>query len=354
MVNQSQFGYSAGYYHYCVHLVDAGHTITYIGNDQHLKKVELNGVRTIHIDEPKSIKWRLKFKEVIDSVVREEKYDVALLASFKGFSCLLGSFGNVPVIANVRTGDISKNSIKRKLYNWLIRFESNRCNYIITLSDSLAKKLHLNKNKCDIVPLGSDVICDKDKNYEKLNILYVGSLNQRNIYLTVEGVAIFKKKYPQADVNYDIIGYGAEYEVQTLTQSIERNNLGGFVSFHGQKNYKELEPYFNYANVGVAFVPMTPYYDCQPSTKIFEYALSGIYSLATNTYENKLIISSKNGILHQDTADAFAEALERYYLMKRTSLNATEIRRTMADYEWGNIVAKKLIPILTMVSKQKK
>lgn len=41
---------------------------------------------------------------------------------------------------------------------------------------------------------------------------------------------------------------------------------------------------------------MTEYYDSQPPTKTFEYALSGLYVLATKTRENEKVITNDNGV----------------------------------------------------------
>lgn len=67
---------------------------------------------------------------------------------------------------------------------------------------------------------------------------------------------------------------------------------------------KDLEPYFEQANVGISFVPMTDHYDAQPATKTFEYSNSGLYVLGTATTENKKSIDN-NGVLIQDTPESF-------------------------------------------------
>lgn len=344
IIGQGQYGYKAGCYHYTKHLTSLGHKVVFLCNDYHLKKVEVPNVKVIYVDEPNSIKWRLRFSKLIKPILKEYKIDVVLFEYYKG--CFLNAhlFGKTPALLDVRTGDVAKNKIKRTFFNWLIKFESFFFTRTITLSESLAKKLKFKEGSYDIVTLGSDIFDDSPKQYEDINLLYVGTLKQRDIHKTVQGLAKFMKERPQAKCHYDIIGFGTPEEESHIGDLIKEHNLEGIVEFHGRINYEFLKPYFERANVGVGFVPMTPYYDCQPSTKIYEYVLSGLYCIATNTYENKLTVDSRNGVLCDDSADSFASALIRYYDSDRTKLNSEEIRESMSRYLWANVISEQLLP----------
>lgn len=346
MINQGQFGYNAGYYHYCKHLSAQGHHIVYLCNDYHLKKMELERVTPIYIDEPNSVKWRLKFCKKLEQIMKEHSFDVILCSYFKCCSMLTKYFGNTPSIMDIRSGDVNKNLVKRSFFNWLIKKEAQKFSRTMTLSESLAEKLKLKEGSFDIVPLGADVICTSQKEYDDLRLFYVGTLKQRDIDKTIEGLILFNKKYPQVDFHYDIVGFGMPQEEEHIKSLIKDNNLEGKVVFHGRINYEELVPFFEKANLGVAFVPMTPYYDCQPSTKIYEYVLSGMYCIATNTYENRILIEPVNGIICDDNATSFSEALERYYKMDKSSFDSGVIRDSMAKYEWSNVVNKQLFAIM--------
>ena len=184
------------------------------------------------------------------------------------------------------------------------------------------------------------------KEYDDLRLFYVGTLKQRDINKTIEGLILFNKKYPEVKFYYDIVGFGMPQEEELVKSLIKDNNLDDKIEFHGRINYEELVPFFEKANLGVAYVPMTPYYDCQPSTKIYEYVLSGMYCIATNTYENRILIEPINGIICDDNAESFCEALERYYKMDKTSFDSAEIRKSMAKYEWSNVVNGQLFAIM--------
>lgn len=354
MINQGQFGYNAGYYHYCKHLSAQGHNIVYLCNDYHLKKMELERVTPIYVDEPNSVKWRLEFCKRLQTIMKEYTFDVILCSYFKCCSMLTKYFGNVPSIMDIRSGDVNKNAVKRSFFNWLIKKEASRFSRTMILSDSLSKKLKLKEGSFDVIPLGADVICTTQKEYDDLNIFYVGTVKQRDIDKTIEGLVLFNKKYPQVKFHYDIVGFGMPHEEELIKSLIKDNHFEDKVVFHGRINYEELVPFFEKANLGVAYVPMTPYYDCQPSTKIYEYVLSGMYCIATNTYENRILIEPVNGIICDDNGQSFCEALERYYKMDKRSFNSAEIRKSMEKYEWSNIVNKQLFVIMQKLVADKK
>ena len=346
MINQGQFGYNAGYYHYCKHLSAQGHRIVYLCNDYHLKKMELDLVTPIYVDEPNSVKWRLEFCKRLEQIMQEYSFDVILCSYFKCCSMLTKYFGTTPSIMDIRSGDVNKNALKRSFFNWLIKKEANKFSRTMILSESLSKKLKLKSGSFDIIPLGADVICENQKEYDDLRLFYVGTLKQRDIDKTIEGLILFNKKYPEVDFHYDIVGFGMQHEEDKIKSLIKENQLEGKVVFHGRINYEDLKPFFMQANLGVAYVPMTPYYECQPSTKIYEYVLSGMYCIATNTYENRILIEPVNGLICDDNAESFCEALVQYHKMDRSGFNSAEIRKSMEKYEWSNIVNNQLFAIM--------
>lgn len=350
MINQHQFGYKAGYYHYCKHLVSHGHKIVYLCGDHRLPKMTLNGVDVIYVEELGSVKWRKSFLKKIKEIKSRTKIDVALCSYFRGCGILKLVSKGLPIIIDIRSGDLTTSEFKRNIYNRILRFETSLFDRIMILSESLAQLLKLKKNSYDVIPLGADEISDAVRQYDgKMKLLYVGSLQQRDIHKTIEGLAYFCEKYPQAEVSYDIIGFGRQCDEMLIADTIKNRGLEDVVSFHGRVNYENLKPFFDKANVGVAFVPMTPYYECQPSTKIYEYVLSGIYCIATNTYENRILVNPINGIICDDNALAFSVALERYYAMDKSQFSAEEIKESMSEYLWSNVINKKLVNLLKSV-----
>ena len=122
-------------------------------------------------------------------------------------------------------------------------------------------------------------------------------------------------------------------------------SLDDIVVLHGRIPNTELKPYFDKANIGVSFVPITNYYNIQPPTKTFEYVLSGLYTIATKTEENKAIVNSDCGYLIKDTEEDFIRALI-YIWQNRGDIDSKTVREEMVKYNWRNIVENDLENIL--------
>ena len=82
---------------------------------------------------------------------------------------------------------------------------------------------------------------------------------------------------------------------------------------------------------------MTDYYENQPPTKTFEYAFSGMFTIATRTQANQEIITPQNGLLIGDNSDDFAQSLDVIW-KNRDDINSIIIRKSVENYSWENIV----------------
>ena len=243
-------------------------------------------------------------------------------------------------ILDIRTASIKNKRINNYLQNIQLQFESNYFKNITILSKKLISVIGLNRNKCHWLPLGSEYMSLKDKTFEEINLLYVGTFFNRNIDETIEGLNIFIKKN-KLQINYDIIGFGTIKEENLLTNKIKEYKLEKIVKLHGWKNHQELQYYYDKCNVGVSYVPMTVYYNFQPPTKTFEYILSGMFCIATNTYENSILINNTNGVLCDNNPESFSKALETVFT-KRNMLKADKIRSSLSEYTWENIINNNL------------
>ena len=155
---------------------------------------------------------------------------------------------------------------------------------------------------------------------------------------------MFNDKYPQIPIKYSLIGDGTEYEI--IKKYVKENNLEDIVSLYGRLPYNKLKPYLDTHNIGISYVPLIDCYEFQPPTKTFEYGLSGLYIIATETYENKQVINDKNGILIRDSSEDFVNALYKIY-SHRNEYNSNVIRNTMEKFQWKNIINKYLIKIIS-------
>jgi hypothetical protein len=347
MVNGNQFGYSAGHYYYCKYLKDR-YTITYICFDRGKEKMLLPGVQVHYIPFAGG-----KFKRLFGllktaiGLSRSIRPDVVFVVYFNlAFLVALFCRGRYALL-DIRTGSLSKNTFRRKAENAVIKIQALFFHKKVILSESLLKEIRLPRKNTLVLPLGAEAFYKGAHNFTSLRLLYVGTLNNRRIYQTVQGLGIFANKFPglAQGIRYEIIGFGSQAEIGKINSAVEQYQLGRAVTFHGELNHHQLGGFFESCNVGVAYIPMEPYYHFQPATKIFEYALSGLYTIATRTYENQRLVTPENGELCEDTALAFADALQQVH-ERRKAIDPAVVRSSLAGYEWKTLVEDKLEPFL--------
>jgi len=343
LINTIQFGYHTNSYKYCKYLKNE-FDITYICFDTGKKKIEESGINICYVPYQGSILTRgIKFIKYCRNYIKTNQIDLIFVLYFKLSSLVKIGLPSHKFILDIRTGAVGSTPIKRAISDAIMRFESHFFNHITVISESLRDKLGLNSKKCHILPLGADKLSSKNKSFKSINLIYVGTLSFRDIDKTVLGLSKFIQKYQNKniEISYDIFGSGTVEAEKLLRDSISSTNLENIVTFHGQKNHKEIQHYFDNCNVGVAYIPMVDYYDVQPSTKIFEYARAGMVNIATSTYENRRLITEDNGVLCDDSIDSFCDAVERVYL-RRDKWNSKQIRKSLEDYSWENIIHNNL------------
>jgi glycosyltransferase involved in cell wall biosynthesis len=353
-VYPNQFGYHTDSYKYCEHL-NTSFDITYICFDQGFERLVQPGVEVIYMPyNTGKLKRLAAFYSEVFKFTRNTRTAIIFTIQFK-FCFLIGLFARSGVkLLDYRTGDLSPGTFVRRLNNILMRFDALFFRHISVISAGLREILHLSKVKTHILPLGADVLSARTHSSERMDLLYVGSLNSRNIHQTIEGIAIFlsKNKHLSSLVSYTIIGFGKNQDVEKITGCIENLRLNDTVHFLGRKRYTDLPAFFDACNIGVSYVPVTPWYEHQPVTKLFEYMLSGMPVIATNTYENRLIVNNINGVLINDTPEDFCNGLQSIY-DRRNSYNSSEIRKSVEAYTWENIVNTNLKPYLLGLMKTK-
>ena len=347
IVYPNQFGYHTDTFKYCEYLCYK-YGITYICIDQGFERMTLPGINIIYIPfHSGKIKRLIMYFLTVFSVSKKVRFNVIFTVQFK-FCFLIGLFCKSKLkILDYRTGDLSHNSYKRSVINFLMKFDSYFFNKVSVISEGLIEILHLRKDETLVLPLGADVLSSRERSYDRMDLLYVGVIHIRDIHKTIEGLAIFLKsdKSSGALVSYTIIGFGTRQDINLIQDTIRNLGLNSIVKFLGRKKYSDLYQYFDKCNIGVSFIPITPYYEHQPATKTFEYALSGLFNIATNTYVNRQVINESNGILCNDTPEDFANALIEFY-EKRHLIDEKKIRDSLMDFHWQAIVKNKLEPFL--------
>jgi len=207
MINRNQFGYHLTSYYYCM-LASKELDITYLCFDWGRPWIEHSGVKSIYLSRKGNVFSRSC--HFFFAIMRELKrdYDIVFVVYF--FACfLLRIFcPHQCFVFDVRTGDVKKSRVKRKINNCILRAESCFFKNISIISESLANKLKLPEAKVHILPLGATPVYASPKQFKVLRLLYVGNLSEsRRIADTIEGFARFYFKYKDViDVTYDVIG----------------------------------------------------------------------------------------------------------------------------------------------------
>ena len=345
-IQYGQFGYLSDYYYYCKYLSN-DYKITFLCIDEGFKRQNLNHVQVKYASlRGNKIRKYYQWLKFIAKEIYNKNYDLIFTHCFKLCFVVRVFGGNRKIILDIRTGSVKQNRIINFFNNQRIRFESFFFKNITILSKGLIKHLGLKPKNCHWLPLGAEQIPNSDCGYDAINLLYVGTLKQRNIHHTIEGFAKFYEQYgSEALCCYNIVGFGSEADEKLLNDRIHDLDLNGIVKFHGRRTHGELVDFFRNSNVGVSYVPITHYFDFQPPTKTFEYILSGMVCIATSTYENTNLISEANGILCLDNSISFYEALKEYYF-KRHHYNHSSVINSLEDYTWNKIVNTNLKPYL--------
>ena len=352
IINQQQFGYNNATYYYCKYLKDDFATV-YICWDEGLPKIGMQGVRVVYVSRKGDILIRtIRFLRTALEQINDRRA-IVFIKYFKGVSLVLRLLRpRHSFVLDIRTGSVNKKPLVRKLQDMRLKFENMFFRHVTVISQSLAEKLGIN-SKAHILQLGADVISSKDKTFNHLHLLYVGSLFNRNMDRTIHG---FKKFYDEfkdkIPISYTIVGDGPNNEVQYLQNITSRYKISEIVENTGPIPHDELGPYFDGCNIGVSYVPLTEYYDCQPVTKTFEYLLSGMPVIATNTSENRRVLTPQSGILVGDTADDFYSGMKAIF-ENRDLFDSAKIRNNAREYNWANIVQNNLKVFLEGIHPKK-
>ncbi len=346
----SQFGYHLDTYYYCKHgreVLD----ITYMGFEGTRPPVDMEGVRI------KPVAYRgnklRRFLRWWWTAWRESRkdYDVVFVKYFPACSLIRLLTPGQRFVFDVRTGSITKSRWRRRLSNALLKIESWAFTHVTVISESLARLLGLRWDKVHLLPLGADVLATNEKRFDGLHLLYVGTLNGREIDKTILGFERFHRKHKNhLALSYAIAGDGHHGELDRLRALVADLRLDGVVDLLGFVHHADLAPFWEKCNLGVSFIPINEIYDVQPATKTFEYLLAGMPVIATGTAENKRVVSADNGIIIPDTAHDFNIGLEQIFL-NRDRFTSAAMRQSAVDNHWETIVKENLCPYLAGMIK---
>lgn len=306
-----QYGYNTDFYKYSECLADENE-VYYLGLDkkQPIRHSEKVHVYTVQIGK---LGWLYALLLNAYKLSKTHNFDNILVYNFPFCHLLCLIFSRNKMVMDIRTSYIHT-KIKSFILNKDIWYESLFFKKISVISFGVGKLLGVSPQKSFYLPLGSDPgVMSNKQNVKGLKLLYVGTFYRRNIHITVEGISLFLKNNPNItpdDFQYTIIGNGPVSDCEKIKCKILEYDLCSFINYVGEVRFEALVPYFKENNIGVSFIPLTDYYDCQPPTKTFEYLLNSMIVLGTSTTENCNVINSQNGVLTKDTPEDFANGLQ--------------------------------------------
>lgn len=345
IICKQQFGTLSDVYKWCEHLAEK-YAVTVVSFDVKQDKVSVPGVRLIYIPYygPRIIRG-IRF--VICSTILAFFFKGSIIVSyFAGCESYKRLCPRKRMILDIRTLDVSDDSNIRKANDSRLKECALLYDYVTVISDGIRRKIAIPEEKCSVVPLGGDFVPATDRRYDNIRLIYVGTLDNRHIDITLKGLSLaIERGYVRNDIRYDILGGCPEAEFNKLKELVAALHLERNVVLHGYVRHNLISSYLERSNIGVSFIPQTEYYDLQPPTKTYEYILAGLFTIATSTSANKEIVNDNNGILIDDNEEAFALALE-HVSRNMSDKDPVVIQNTLLDFTWDKIVANTLIPVL--------
>lgn len=351
IINKVQFGYHIDTYKYCQYLKNY-FDITYLCFDNVGELIYEDDISVNYINYKGSFIQRgLRFLVASQKLISQNNFSIIFIEYFQIVSLLKFSQPKEKFILDIRSGAVGMTIRRRKIYNNLLRWESQFFENITIVSECLKNKLRLEKGNINILPLGADSMSHINKSFKRIHLLYVGTLNHRKIEDTVVGLSLFISENKNISVKYDIVGDGSAESQLLLEKAIKEEKLNNIVFLHGRIKHAELKDFFDTSNIGVSYIPITDYYNCQPPTKTYEYINSGMACIATNTKMHRDLICKENGIICNDTPASFAKALVELFI-NRANYNSNSIKKTFDKFTWKSICENKLMPFITQIIKQ--
>lgn len=342
-INSCQFGYLTDMYKWCKYLKE-DYDISVLCLDAGLKRQELDGinVRYVSYDGSFAIRGIRFFAIALWTALFFN--GIVFVEYFRNCEWLKRILPFKKMILDIRTVAVWGTQTERDVYDKQLEKACDSFDIVSVISEGVRSRLKRDR-RTFILPLGADVISASEKVIEEIKLLYVGTFDNRRIDKTIKAVSTFRNQHPDIPITYDIIGNGNHGELEQYRKLVDELGICNIITLHGRVPNTELKPYFDKTNVGVSFVPITDYYNIQPPTKTFEYTLSGLYTIATRTTENAIVVNPNCGILIEDTEEDFVKALE-YIWTEREHIDSSKVRMEMMDYQWDRIVKRDMTKIL--------
>lgn len=339
-----QFGELTDCYYWAKYATLEGWDVTYLGYRYHQREIKERscpGVRVVGVKHSKNrLIHGLKFLGNIIKEIIVHNHKNVIVCRFPKCEVLPKLFPNRNIILDVRTLSVAPNELEREAADNQLRRIMKSFKTTSVISKGVGEKLG---GSCPILPLGAEPLSMVAKNFNSLRLFYIGTFNNRNLSQFIEGLALYQKQSGDTSVTFDVVGGGSDAELHKIKDTIVKTGVKG-VELHGYLTHEEAQPYFDKCNVGVCYVPVTEYYQHQPPTKLYEYLLSGMACIATNTVSNEKVVAENNGIITCDNPQSVYQGLIQINNSK-SKYNSEIIGLSSQKYHWKTIINESLIPL---------
>lgn len=341
-----QFGELTDCYYWAKYATLAGWNVTYIGYRYHQRGIQERSfprVRVVGVMHSKNrILHGLKFLGAILKELFFHNHNNVIVCRFPRCELIPLLFPKRNIVLDVRTLSVAPNEVARKKADDELRHIMKSFKTTSVISKGVGDKLGGGR---PILPLGAEPLSMIAKDFSYIRLFYIGTFNNRNLSQFIEGLSLYQKKYGDNTVTFDVVGGGSFEEEKLINNTIASTGVAG-VTLHGYLNHDEAHQFFDKCNVGVCYVPVTEYYQHQPPTKLYEYLLSGMAAISTNTVSNMEVMTELNGVVIKDTPESVCEGLERISIGMK-NFSSKQIIEGAAKYHWSNIVNKNLLSLFS-------
>lgn len=341
-----QFGELSDCYYWAKYATLEGIKVTYIGyryKNRVLRERKCEGVTVIGVPHVSNrlLLGFMFFWSIIWNMIRHNIKNV-IICRFPHCEIVPRIFPKRNIILDVRTLSVNPDIEVRKREDAQLRNIKQNFKTCSVISTGVSERIG---GTNEILPLGAESFSLKAKDFSELKLFYIGGFTGRNLHVFLEGLWLAKEKYG-IEFQFDLVGGGTR-EVEAQLQEIVRSKNLRNVRFHGFLNHDDAKHFFDECNVGVCFVPVTDYYQHQPPTKLYEYLLSGMATISTNTFSNEEAMNVSNGIVIRDTVDDVCEGLYKLY-QNRMIYNSQQIVADAQYCTWQNIVKKYFLKLIKL------
>lgn len=338
-----QFGELSDCYYWAKYATIAGWDVTYIGYKYKYREVKERSypgvkVKSVMHYSNRMLLGLMFYLKCIFEILFYNHHNI-IICRMPMCQILPKVFPNRNIILDVRTLSVSRDCKSRESQDNALKNLKHFFKKCSVISEGVGIKIG---GLYELLPLGAEPLSVKPKLFDKMRLFYIGTFDNRNLSIFINGLAMYQKQ-TNSDEGFDIVGGGLPQEVSAVKNAIAQSGVKN-VRMHGYLTHDEAKTFFDECNVGVCFVPVTDYYQFQPPTKLYEYLLSGMVCIATNTHSNIEVMNQDNGVVINDTAESVCEGLKKLHSCFDKHNSKTIVYQSNA-YHWSQIVSNSLLKL---------